>query len=63
MLSGPRCCCCPQVAKSPSCANEALEYRITPAGLEEVEGSPIPEALRGQDVMSMTIGNEVEYGM
>ncbi|KAG1657551.1 hypothetical protein FOA52_005437 [Chlamydomonas sp. UWO 241] len=33
-----------KIAKSPSCANVALEYRVGPCGIEEVEGAEMPEA-------------------
>ena len=52
-----------KVAKSAATANVALEYLITPMGMEEVVGADIPAELDTSDVLAMPIANEVDYHM
>lgn len=51
-----------QVAKSPASAAVALEYIITPKGLEQVVGAVVPAVVSGS-VIDAAIANEVDYGM
>ena len=50
------------MAKSPACANVALEYRITPRGVEEVEGAVVPEVVQ-RSVVDMSIASDMDFGM
>ena len=45
-----------RVAKSPACGAVALAFAITPGGLEEEVGAPVPAAVEGS-VLDVTIAN------
>lgn len=46
-----------QVAKSPMSANQAIEYRITPAGVVQVHGTVVPQSVQ-QSALEVQIANE-----
>jgi hypothetical protein len=46
-----------QIAKSPLSANRVFEYAITPSGLQQVEGSQLPEELL-ESAVAVKIANE-----
>jgi aspartyl/asparaginyl-tRNA synthetase len=46
-----------QVAKSPMSANQAFEYKITPAGVVQVQGTVVPQSVQ-QSALEVQIANE-----
>ena len=48
---------CVQIAKSPLSANRVFEYAITSSGLQQVEGSQLPDELL-ESAVAINIANE-----